>query len=137
MKKPRIEDGFQLSVERMAGPPRSLAVRESLEGQPSLTFALAMNPRAAHFGAEEVDLRKVTFTPELLACVPAEYARRYRVLPVFSSLGKLRLALADPTDLDAIDSLNHLLHCVPELCVAEASQLDEFIERLYGREGIG
>lgn len=26
-----------------------------------------MNPRAAHFGAEEVDLRKVTFTPELLA----------------------------------------------------------------------
>jgi hypothetical protein len=40
-----------------------------------------MNPRAAHFGAEEVDLRKVTFTPELLAYVPAEYARLYRVLP--------------------------------------------------------
>ena len=96
-----------------------------------------MNPRAAHFGAEEVDLRKVTFTPELLACVPAEYARRYRVLPVFSSPGKLRLALADPSDLDAIDSLHHLLHRVPELCVAEACQLDEFIERLYGREGRG
>lgn len=94
-----------------------------------------MNPRAAHFGAEEVDLRQVTFSPELLACVPAASARRYRVLPISSSPDKLRLALADPSDLDAIDSLHHLLHRNLELCVAEESQLNEFIERLYGREG--
>ncbi len=94
-----------------------------------------MNPRAAHFGAEEVDLRQVAFTAELLACVPAAAARRYRVLPISSSGGKLRLALADPSDLDAIDSLHRLLHRDLELCVAEESQLNEFIERLYGREG--
>ena len=100
-------------------------------------LTLAMNPQAAHFGAEEVDLREVAFTPELLACVPAECARRYRVLPVFSTPGRLRLALADPADLDVIDSLTHLLRGELELCVAEASQLGEFIERLYGREGRG
>jgi type II secretory ATPase GspE/PulE/Tfp pilus assembly ATPase PilB-like protein len=94
-----------------------------------------MSPRAAHFGAEEVDLRQVAFSPELLACVPAASARRYRVLPISSSPDKLRLALADPSDLDAIDSLHHLLHRELELCVAEESQLNEFIERLYGREG--
>jgi type IV pilus assembly protein PilB len=94
-----------------------------------------MNPRAAHFGADEVDLRNVSFTPELLACVPVEAVRHYRVLPVSSSPTKLSLALADPSDLDAIDSLHHLLRRDLELCVAEASQLDEFIERLYGREG--
>ena len=93
-----------------------------------------MNPRAGHFGADDVDLTKVAFTPELLACVPAESARRYRVLPVFNSPSMLRLALADPSDLDAIDSLHHLLRRDLELCVAEASQLDEFIQRLYGRE---
>ena len=93
-----------------------------------------MNPRAAHFGAEEVDLRQVAFTPQLLACVPAEYARRYRALPVFNSRQMLRLAVSDPSDLDAIDALHHLLHRDLELCVAEESQLDEFIERLYGRE---
>ena len=94
-----------------------------------------MNPRAAHFGADEVDLRNVQFTPELLACVPAASARRYRVLPVFSTPDKLRVAVADPADLDAIDSLQHLLRRDLELCVAEQAQLDEFIERLYGREG--
>ncbi len=93
-----------------------------------------MNPRAAHFGADEVDLGQVPFTPELLACVPAEFARRYRVVPVLCSPGKLRVAMADPSDLDAIDSLHRLLRRELELCVAEESQLKEFIERLYGRE---
>jgi hypothetical protein len=94
-----------------------------------------MNPRATHFGAEEVDLRNVPFTPELLASVPPELARRYRVLPIFSSPRNLRLALADPSDLDAIDSLQRLLQRDLELCVAEANQIDEFIEKFYGAEG--
>ena len=94
-----------------------------------------MNPRAVHFGAEEVDLRNVQFTAELLACVPAELARRYRVLPVSSSARNLQLALADPSDLDAVDSLQRFLQRDLELCVAEASQLDKFIGRLYGSEG--
>ena len=88
-----------------------------------------------HFGAEKVDLRNVLFTAELLACFPAELARQYRVLPVFSSPHNLRLALADPSDLGAIDSLHGSLQRDLDLCVAEASQLDEFIERLYGAEG--
>ncbi len=95
-----------------------------------------MNPRAAHFGAEEVDLRQVAFSPELLACMPAELARRYRVLPISSSRDKLRIALADPPDLDALDALCHRLRRELELSVAEESQLNEFIERLYGREGV-
>jgi len=94
-----------------------------------------MNPRAAHFGAEEVDLRKVHFTAELLACIPAELARRYRVLPIRSLPDKLLLAIADPSDLDAIDSLPNLVQRDLELCVAESCQLDDFIGRLYGEEG--
>ncbi len=95
-----------------------------------------MNPRAAHYGAEEVDLRQVAFSPELLACMPAQLARRYRVLPISSSRDKLRIAMADPSDLDALDSLCHHLRRELELYVAEESQLNEFIERLYGREGV-
>ena len=93
-----------------------------------------MNPRAEHFGADEIDLRSVRFTPELLACVPAELARKHRVLPVSNSAQQLRIAVADPSEIDAIDSPNHFLKRDLEMCVAEASQLDEFIERLYGSE---
>jgi hypothetical protein len=88
--------------------------------------------RAEHFGAMEIDLKDVEFTAELLARVPAEQARRYRVLPVSSSPGRLCLALADPSDLEAINTTQRLLDVDVEVCVADAGQLDEFIERLYG-----
>lgn len=96
-----------------------------------------MNPRAAHFGADEVDLRNISFTTELLACIPADLARRYRVLPIFESPGSLGLALADPADLEAIDSIHRTLQRDLLVSVAEASQLDEFIGRLYGSGGRG
>jgi len=94
-----------------------------------------MNPLGEHFGAEEVDLRNVEFTPELLGSIPADLARRYRVVPVFASPRVLRIALADPAELDTIDALAHLLRRDLELCVAGASQLNEFVNRLYGSEG--
>ncbi len=94
-----------------------------------------MNRRATHFGAEEVDLTKVRFTAELLACVPAAAAKRYRVLPIGNLSDKLLLAIADPSDLNAIDSLHDLLQRDIELCVAESWQIDDFLVRLYGGEG--
>jgi len=85
------------------------------------------------FGAELVDLTTVNFTPELLRCVPADVARKYRVLPVFDRPGCLAIVLADPEDLNTVDILSHTLQ-KPELeiRVTERQQLDRFIHRLYG-----
>lgn len=91
-----------------------------------------MNPRAAHFGAEEVDLSRVRFTSELLACVPAELARRYRVLPIRDLPDRLLVAIADPSDLETLDSIHNQVQRDLELCVAESGQLEDFIGRLYG-----
>jgi len=85
------------------------------------------------FGAEIVDLTKVDFTPELLRCVPADVARKYRVLPVFDLPGRLSIALADPDNLSTIDSLTHILKWPElEIRVAPKQQLDIFIQRHYG-----
>jgi type II secretory ATPase GspE/PulE/Tfp pilus assembly ATPase PilB-like protein len=92
-----------------------------------------MNPRAAHFGAKEIDLRTVQFTADLLACIPAELARRYRVLPILSLPEKLQVAIADPSDLETLHALQNVIQRDLELFVAESWQLDEFIGRLYGQ----
>jgi type IV pilus assembly protein PilB len=96
-----------------------------------------MNPWAEHFGAEEVDLSTVDFTTELLACIPAEMARRYRVLPISNLRRELWISMADPSDPEALDSLHQLLGRELVLCVSNPSHVDEFIERLYGSEGRG
>ena len=87
--------------------------------------------RAAEFGAEFVDLATVRFTPSLLRCIPAELARRYRVLPVAESGRCLAIVTSDPSDLPAIDGLHSALDREFELRVADESQIDSFIERLY------
>jgi hypothetical protein len=44
------------------------------------------------------------------------------------------VALADPSDLAAIDATRKLLDVDLEVCVADIAQLDEFMERLYGAD---
>ena len=89
----------------------------------------------ANFGAEFVDLTKVNFTPGLLRCIPAELARKYRVLPVAEKGNDLVIVTADPSDLNAIDQLHFRLNRLLEIQIADKDQIDSFIGRLYGDDG--
>src|SRR5664279_4416822 len=66
--------------------------------------------KAAHFGAEVVNLADLKISDEVIALIPRHIARKYRVVPVYKHGDTLTLALSDPSDLDTIDSLTHLLH---------------------------
>lgn len=88
----------------------------------------------ANFGAEHIDLSNVQFTPELLSCIPAGMVQKLRVLPVFRSETQLGIAMADPSDLNPVDTLAHHLNCEICLYVADACQLAAFIERLYDKD---
>lgn len=87
---------------------------------------------AAQFGAEVVDLEIVHFSPELLRSISAELVHQCRVLPVFESGDRLIIAMSDPSDLPALDRLQTALNREIEIQVAKESQLNLFIERLYG-----
>ncbi len=95
-----------------------------------------MSDLADAFGAEFIDLEKHSFPPELLAKIPAILAHTYQVVPlcVFPD-HCLRIVISDPSDLDALDDLHGALRCELEVCVADAAQLREFINKLYPRSG--
>jgi type IV pilus assembly protein PilB len=88
--------------------------------------------RAAEFGAEVVDLARVSFTPALLRCVPADLARKYHVMPVAEIGSRVAIVTSDPADLAALGDLHSALNREIELRVADRAQLDSFIERFYG-----
>lgn len=94
-----------------------------------------MNPWAEQFGADEIDLRSVKFTPDLLACIPAEVVRRHRVLPIDCIPPRLWISMADPSDIEAFDAVNPSGERELIFSVSEACQIDEFIDRLYGWGG--
>jgi general secretion pathway protein E/type IV pilus assembly protein PilB len=93
--------------------------------------------KAAHFGAEVVNLGEIKIPDDVIATVPRHIARKYRVVPVFKHDGSLTVALADPSDLDTIDSLNHLLRMDISLQVASESDIENALSKYYAERGGG
>jgi type IV pilus assembly protein PilB len=93
--------------------------------------------KAAHFGAEVVNLGEVTIADEVISTIPRHIARKYRVVPVFKHENSLTVALADPSDLDTIDSLTHLLHMDISLQVASEPDIEAALSKYYAERGGG
>ena len=91
--------------------------------------------KAAHFGAEVVNLNELKIPDDVIATIPRHIARKYRVVPVFKHDNSVTVALADPSDLDTIDSLAHLLHAEIELRVASEPDIEAALSKYYAERG--
>jgi len=88
--------------------------------------------KAAHFGAEVVNLAQVKVEDDVIAAVPRNIARKYRVIPVYKHDNTLTVAIADPSDLATIDSLSHLLKSEINLQVASEADIESALNKYYG-----
>ena len=93
--------------------------------------------KAAHFGAEVVNLSEMQIADDVIATIPRHIARKHRVVPVFKHENSVTVALADPSDLDTIDSLGHLLHAEIELRVASEADIEAALSKYYAEKGGG
>jgi general secretion pathway protein E/type IV pilus assembly protein PilB len=91
--------------------------------------------KAAHFGAEVVNLNDLKIPDDVIATVPRHIAKKYRVVPVYKHDGSLTVALSDPSDLDTIDSLQHLLHMEVNLQVASEPEIEAALGKYYAERG--
>ena len=90
--------------------------------------------KAAQFGAEVVHLANLKIEDDIISIVPRDIARKYRVIPVYKTEGKVAVAIADPSDLNTIDSLTHLLSSEIELRVASETDIEAALTKYYGGE---
>src|SRR2546422_7294489 len=91
--------------------------------------------KAAHFGAEVVNLSEAKIADDVIATIPRHIAKKYRVIPVFKHDNTLTVALADPSDLDTIDSLTHLLRLEINLQVASEADIEGALNKYYAERG--
>ncbi len=71
--------------------------------------------------------------PEVVQMVPEEFSRQYKVLALSKNDGSIIVAMEDPEDLVAIDSLKRLTGLTPEVNVAGASALLRAMDQIYGQ----
>lgn len=89
---------------------------------------------ADEFGMATVDMHGVRVSGDLLSLVPRALAARYNIFPLSQEGKTLRVAISDPLDVDAIDSLGHVLKMTIEPVVAPAEDIRTSIDRFYGKD---
>jgi len=83
---------------------------------------------------EFVDLGAEEIPSAIIRLIPAELARLHRALPLALSDQTLSVALVDPLDLRATEDLRFALGRDVKVVIAPIAEVEERIERYYGRD---
>ncbi len=91
----------------------------------------AAEARAKTLGVPFSRLDSTTVDREIIEIVPEAVARRLRAIPLFRVENTLSVAMADPTDVVALDELRRVsnLNILPSLCLP--GDLDSAFDRFY------
>ena len=129
----------QEQIQELSGRTGGLHLVENLVKEGVVSAEDITRTLASQNGMDYIDLSQVTPSPELVGLLTPEIARRYKTVPVSEHDGSLVMAVADPMDFEAFDSIGFLLKRPVEFVCAVPSQITEKLERLYplGFEELG
>src|SRR5688500_10138949 len=84
------------------------------------------------YGVPSINLTHFEVDPTVIKTIPAETSRKYQILPLSRSGATLTIAMADPTNVFAMDDIKFMTGYNVEPVVASESSLEEAIEKYYG-----
>jgi type II secretory ATPase GspE/PulE/Tfp pilus assembly ATPase PilB-like protein len=90
---------------------------------------------SAQYRVPSVKLSKIEINPNVIKLVPASKAKNYLMIPVQRVGPKLTLAMADPTNIVAIDEIKFMTSFNVEPVVASETEIVEAIKKYYGGGG--
>ena len=118
----RAEDDRRRSGERLAYTLTKLGFVDETE----LTQILSKT-----YGVPSINLEDFDITDDVINLVPREVALRHLCLPINRAGGTLIVAMADPSNLTAIDDLKFLSGYQIEVVVASELQIRQSIDKYY------
>ena len=130
-----IVNADQVAQTRREAEASGVGVVDLLLANKLVRPADVTQAKAAQFGAEVIQLGGLKIPDDVISIIPRHIAKKYRVVPVFKSDGKVAVAIADPSDLNTIDTLTHLLNAEIELRVASEPDIENALNKYYGGTG--
>jgi general secretion pathway protein E/type IV pilus assembly protein PilB len=127
-----------LVTDEQLGPLRQEAdstgegLVDTLVAKKIISAGQVAQAKASQFGVEFVNLGEMRLTDDVISAVPRHIAKKYNVVPVYRHDNTVTVALSDPSDLDTLDSLRHLLNMEVEPRVASPEDIEEAIGKYYG-----
>ena len=122
--------GEQLAAVRAAFPDSGAAGMELISRGLLTSFQLA-TVLEDEMGVPRVDIVSYAPDDEALALLPASLARSRNLLPLFEIEGVLTVAIADPTDVFALDDVGPQIGLEIEPVLGEPAAVASAIEQYY------
>ena len=83
------------------------------------------------YGIPSIDLSSTEIDPEIIKLIPEDVARKYQIIPVSRTGSTLTIAMADPSNIFAIDDVKFLTGYSVETVVASEAAMKGAIEQYY------
>ncbi len=88
---------------------------------------------AMEYNMDTFDLSDFKVPEEVLQRIPADVAKRYRIVPVMAHDTNITVAISDPTSfIEILDTVSYILHTNVEAVVCKKAQIDKAIDNHYG-----
>jgi type IV-A pilus assembly ATPase PilB len=108
------------------------SIADALIREGILTQEDMMRALAGHAAMDFVDLNQIAIPEEVIQQVPAEHAKRFKVVPITESESGLMIAVGDPLNFDTFDAVSHVLNRDVEWVCATPDQINVALRKYYG-----
>ncbi len=132
LQKAKLISGEQLATALKSQKESGVKLGEALVRLGYVTEDDITETLSAQFGVPSINLTHFEIDPNVLKLVPADVARKYNILPVNKTGATLTIAMADPTNVFAMDDLKFMTGYNVEPVVASEIALQHAIDRNYG-----
>lgn len=122
----------QLAPIRLEADSSGEGVVDTLVTKEVLTATIVAQAKATHFGAEFIPLSEMRLPDDVIATVRRDVAKKFNVVPVRKETNGVVIAMADPSDLDTLDGLQHSLNTEIIPAVATSEDIETAIGKYYG-----
>jgi MSHA biogenesis protein MshE len=122
---------LQVALDEQRASGRKLGqilIEDGVTDETAIARALAQQLRVPY-----VELTLAVVTPKIANLLQEAHARRLRALPIDESRGVVRVAMADPTDLQAFDEVQRLIGREVDLVVVTETALAAALDHLHTR----
>lgn len=106
-----------------------ILIERGLIGEDILARAIAKQ-----FSLKYINLSKTSIPEDALKLLDISILRKYKVLPLGLNNGKLRLAISDPLNLEAMDAVRFRLNTEIDCYISSPSQISSYIEESVDAE---
>jgi type IV pilus assembly protein PilB len=130
-----LAEAGMVSAEEVAQARSSLSGGDTVVGHllshTALTQDEVAKTLAANAGIPFIRLADHTFDPGITETIPDEVAKRFRVIPVLDDGMALTIAIADPLDFEALDTLPHAIGRELNLVCVTQQDIQEYLRQFY------